>query len=230
MWDQFRELQGYSVALQHKFITNLIRCAALVVIPIYLSIYLSLLVTADRQGALRGRQRAATVCSELCTGRGRLIVAEQRCSAACWDSVASRLSLLPGIICLTSTRNGKDRIYCFAQLRCMNVSRNATEKSCLRGELFMVRDGFVGVASCQRWASDSAGYFERIFARMLRWIRQQLVKLLSYLFSQRQDAISHESSYLTRGLSHRRLYELYLVGIQQANPTSQLLPMCPKHC
>ena len=72
----------------------------------------------------------------------------QRCSAARWDSVASRLSLLPGIICLTLPPNGKDRSYSFAQLHRMNVSRNATEKSCLWGEIFMVRDGFVGVASC----------------------------------------------------------------------------------
>lgn len=99
----------------------------------------------------RGRWEAAReqpVLAQSCAGRGKVIVAEQTCSVARWDSVASRLSLLPGIICLTLTRNGNDRIYFFAQLHCVNVSRNATEKSCLLGEIFMVLDGFVGVASC----------------------------------------------------------------------------------
>lgn len=86
--------------------------------------------------------------AQSCAGRGRVIVAEQTCSVARWDSVASRLSLLPGIICLTLTRNRNDRISFLAQLHCVNVSRNATEKNCLWGEIFMVRDGFVGVASC----------------------------------------------------------------------------------
>lgn len=104
-----------------------------------------------RQGALSDRQRAARsgASAQTCVlAEGKLFVAEQGCNAACWDSVASHLSLLPGIICLTVPRNGKDWIRHFAQLDCMNVSRNATEKNCLLGELFMVRDGLGGVASC----------------------------------------------------------------------------------
>lgn len=39
-------------------------------------------------------------------------------------------------------------MHLIAQWRRVNVSRNATEKDCLSGEIFMFRDGFVGVASC----------------------------------------------------------------------------------
>lgn len=60
-------------------------------------------------------------------------MAEQRCSVARWDSVVSRLSLLPGNICPTLRRDGNGWIYFLAPLHRVNVSRNATKRSCLWG-------------------------------------------------------------------------------------------------
>lgn len=101
----------------------------------------------------RGRERPleSSQCLHraVCWQEETIVAAEQQIlSVARWDSVASGLSLLTGTICLSLPRNGKDWIYFFAQLHCMNVSRNATEMSCLWEEIFMVRDCFVGVACC----------------------------------------------------------------------------------
>lgn len=69
--------------------------------------YLSICACRPTGGATEQPMSAV----QSCAGSGKVIVAERTCSVARWESVASRLSLLPGIICPTLTRSGNDRIY-----------------------------------------------------------------------------------------------------------------------